>query len=234
MFPSPPAPPKTFKHKTKKKVVDFHGLPIDRSFIACLVARKGSGKSTTLCKLLTTPGGLYQQFDKIVFFSPTFRLQYPTLWSKLAPDGITVYEHIKEDILEDILVQQSVVGSQKMLIIFDDCVDSLKKFPQLEAKLVCNSRHMNVSLISLNQKLTQISTTMRSNTDLFLIWAAISEREIRALWSEVSVMPLADFRAVFHQITCESYAFLVCSMVKGKMRFYNSFKTEISINTSQC
>lgn len=47
--------------------------------LACIVGRKGSGKSTLFLRLLVRPN-----IDRIIFISPTFRHQFETLWYRLS------------------------------------------------------------------------------------------------------------------------------------------------------
>ena len=97
-------------------------------------------------------------------------------------------------------------------------------------KLCSNSRHLNLSIVSLNQSYTQTPTILRNNADTIVTFSAISFREQDRLFKEVSVVDRKRFMEIFSFATeLHAHAYLVSTIgTDGCLRFYQSdFATEI-------
>lgn len=194
-----------------------------------MVGKKGSGKTTLFLKLLLDERGYCKKYDRIVFFSPTFKAQYAKTWSKLSSTGITVYEEVEIALLQQLMEEQ--LGSEKnLLVVFDDVSEILRHLdPQTINKFISNSRHMNLSCVFLCQKLTQLSTCIRCNTDVYVCFAAMAEIEISSLFREVSVVNKQQFVKMFRHVTMTPYAFMAIRILNGKIEFFENFQKRIEI-----
>lgn len=193
-----------------------------------LVGRKGSGKTQLCLKLLLEP--LRGVFDRIIIISPTFQAQFAQVWCKLDPKGVTVYEQVTEKLLLGILREQAEEGACKLLLISDDNGEDWKHVsPILVNKLISNSRHLHISCLFLAQKMTQLPTIVRANSDVFCVFQATSWLEQTALFNEVATCDRRSFDLMFHSATKEQYSFLVASVIEGRLRFYRSFLDEIKV-----
>lgn len=191
------------------------------------IGRKGSGKSHLLCRLLKDKRAWRGIYDEIIFVSPTFRSQFEKLWSQLAPDGITVHEQLTEEFLTQLLQSQSN-STQDTLLILDDCGDDIKRIsPSTINKLVSNSRHYKLSMISLHQKLTQAPTILRANADCVISFSASAFLEREALWREMAITDRKTFLAMFNTATEQKHSFLVCTLVDGRLRFFQGLEHEL-------
>jgi hypothetical protein len=189
------------------------GLINDRPHVSLFVGRKGSGKSRLLCTLLQTDWA--NIYNRIVFVSPTFQAQFDGLWSELSPVGITVHESLTDGFIEKLLQDVSASKHQTLLIL-DDCGDDIRRVaPAMMNKLVSNSRHLNLSIICLHQKITQSSTIIRSNCDSIISFASCSYLERESLWREISTVNKRDFNRMFQEATSEPHSYMVSTISRG-------------------
>ena len=214
--------------KKKKKTCkcdkyDYKGLITDRPHLTLICGKKGSGKSHLCCKLLLT--SWRYKYDDVIFVSPTFRSQFDGLWNKLSPDGIVVHETLTEDLVNNILASVSNNKQRKTLLVLDDCGEEFRKIsPRVVNLLISNSRHYNLSIVCLHQRLLQSPPIVRSNADVVIAFAACSYQEIECLWKMVATVPRRQFQAMFAECTQTQNSFMVCmvSLVDkgGRLKFY--------------
>ena len=199
--------------------------------ITILNAKKGSGKSTALVNLLCDKRGWKGLYDKIHIFSPTFRTQYEILWKRISSDGVTVHENLSDEALNHIYDSQYANPSIKVLIISDDCDEQWGKSidQQLVNKIMTNSRHLNLSLVFLSQRLMMLPPSVRSQLDCLCVWDASSYTELDTIHKEFSTLPKKQFMEIFQQVTSQSYHFLCIVVQKGKIKMYDSMIREIII-----
>ena len=194
-----------------------------------IVGKKGSGKSKLFCDLLLDPQGYNKKYDRIIFISPTFRTQYEGLWKALDPKGITVYEEVSDKLLAQIIDEQFATG-KNCLVVCDDCGESLRHIPQDDLnKFISNSRHLNLSVVFLCQKISQMPTIVRANTDCFIVFAACSQIELDALFREVSIVDKKQFLHLFRSVTDKPHAYLCISVIAGKISFFANCKEPIDV-----
>ena len=121
--------------------------------------------------------------------------------------------------------------SVKTLIISDDCDLQWRKTidQQLVNKVMTNSRHLNLSLCFLSQRLMMLPPSVRSQLDCLCVWAASSYAEIDTIHKEFSTLPKVQFMQIFQRVTSQSYHFLAIVTQKGKIKMYDSMIDEIII-----
>jgi hypothetical protein len=193
------------------------------------LGRKNSGKTTLLLKLLLTKGGYCCVYKKIIIISATFTQQYEKTWSKLHKKGLTVYTSLSDALLDKIY-NDICISKEHTLVISDDMDECWRKGVDSHRvnKLISNSRHLPVSLVFLSQSIVQLATIIRRNADMFCMFGACSFCEIELIWKEVSLAQKKQFWKMFTKSTEKPYGFLVCSIQHGKLKFYNSFESEIT------
>ena len=177
-------------------------------------------------KLLKSARAWKGVYDKIIIISPTFMLQ--PIWKQISPSGVSVYLEFREEIIMDLMRQQTEDSTRKTLILLDDLgEDILHKAKSVFHKLIANSRHLNISVIHLCQKLTQSPTYCRSNTDCFISFASLATREREALFAEVSLVDKKSFAKMFAGATNEPYSTFCATFKNGKLRFYQNLEHEL-------
>jgi hypothetical protein len=191
---------------------------------------KGSGKTELAGKLLFS--SWKDVFEEIYFISPTFHLQYTqknSPWSKISSEGVTVHKECSTELIESFL--KLGVDQKKRLLIFDDCGSTLRKSSLVSEQslnmLVSNSRHLNISLLFLSQRISQNLPVVRSQCDMWCIFGTSSYSERNILYQQVSIMPRKHFEKIFSDCTKDPYSFLnVVTGKGGQIKYYQSdFKT---------
>ena len=150
--------------------------------------------------------------------------QWEKSWSKLHRKGLTVYTLLSDALLDKIYNDCSI-SKEHTLIISDDMDETWRKVDSHKVnKLISNSRHLPISMIFLSQSIVQLPTIVRRNADSFCMFGACSYCEIELIWKEVSLVSRKQFWRMFTSSTKKPYGFLVCSIVEGKLSFYDSFE----------
>ena len=194
-----------------------------------LNARKGSGKTTCLVNLLCDKRGWKGLYDRIYIFSPTFKTQYEILWKRISSEGVHVYETLSEPVLNHVYNTQHANPEIKSLLISDDCDEQWRKSidQQLVNKIMTNSRHLNLSLCFLSQRMMMLPPSVRSQLDCLCVWAASSYHELDTIHKEFSCLPKKEFLEIFQRVTSQPYHFLSLVTQGGKIKMYDSLITEI-------
>ena len=168
-------------------------------------------------------------YDEIVFVSPTFKSQVKSLWGKLSPEGIRVVEDLTQEFVETFLLEQST-STRNSLLILDDVGQAQRQLKGNSwMKLIANSRHYKLSIISLHQKLTQADVCARVNADTIICFPSCSYQEREALYRARSTVDRKNFMDLFRTATVKPCSCLVCTVRSGNLRFYMSdFRTDIT------
>ena len=180
-----------------------------------------------LVSLLKDQKGLKWIYDRIIIFSGTFKTQYEKLWCKLSPKNITVYEELDETVLTKIYEEQ--LGSKEFVLILSDDMD--EQWKRLDSglmnKVITNSRHCNLSLCFLLQRMYMAPTIIRSNADCVVAYSTSCHREFEAIYNEFSHCSKKEFHKFFVEATKEPYSFLVCCVQGGKVEMYVNWSQKI-------
>lgn len=187
---------------------DLHPDLLQPPFTLLLVAPKGSGKSTTILRLIygtrkcnkgkqqsNTHHKFYRHFfDKVYVFSPTWELDPKTQRCRIPPDQIFDDENTYEDVLEEILEAQAEdiesdgkENADHILLIFSDLAGT-KLFTNRKGilnKIAFNHRHYKISSIIDTQSLRQINPPFRENLSGIMLFAGINNRmELKKIYEE--------------------------------------------------
>lgn len=188
------------------------------------MGRKGSGKSFNLVQLLCDKNGLRGLYDEIIIFSGTFKTQYDSLWKKISSKGVTVFEDLTN--VEAVYNNQINSYPKKHILLLSDDMDVqwAKMDQQILNRIITNSRHANISMVFLIQKMTMCSTIIRCNADCIASFSSCSFMEFEALYREFSTMEKKIFHKLFTDITALPYHYMTCCMQNGNIEVYDSFK----------
>ena len=172
--------------------------------------------------------GFKNIYDEIIIISPTFMLQ--PIWTQIKPDGVKVYLQFKHETMEQIMASQTENHDRAILLILDDLGEDVlrcKNATQTFHKLIANSRHLNISIIWLCQKLTQCPTYCRANCDVFISFASLSTRERDALYNEVSMTDKHTFQTMFTDNTKDRFSTFAATFRDGKLNYYSNLEKKI-------
>lgn len=197
-----------------------------------IVARSQQGKTTLLIKLLNNYW--INMFNKVYIFCPTYKND--AKWGLIDPyikKGIvSVYTNFSIKRVKAIHKASSKIVETNpdyhVLIIFDDCtgkndykVDGDKGYLNI---LSCSGNHSNISQIHCIQKLTQVTRTMRLQTEGLITFYIQNEPEIKALHSEFGTGSSKLFRRLLHHCTEKPFHFLYIKMQgPGPSKYFHNF-----------
>jgi hypothetical protein len=202
------------------------------AFLMLISGRRGSGKTTLACKLLLTASAFRGKFDNIICISETFHLVKQ--WQCIDTSERDAYSDYNSTIIRRLINEQTSSSMWRLgrkrksvLLLIDDIGNSsrLTKTGQVDYldKIACNGRHLGVSIIFLQQQLTQTSPALRSNADIFIQFSSGSLRDNLLLFSEVGAGPYKDFRNSVEEITAERYSFLLVNTNGERLAYHQCF-----------
>jgi hypothetical protein len=153
------------------------------------IGRSGSGKSTVINYLMTTPKFLKGFFDEVYLFSPTAKLDDLSKHLKLK-DKYLITEPTEAKLNEILTKQENMIKSDgiervgkksKVLIIFDDIVAD-PQFLKSNAviRLATMGRHYLVSSIINTQSYTKIPRAVRLQANALILFPS-SNNEVKLL-----------------------------------------------------
>jgi hypothetical protein len=196
------------------------------------VARSQQGKTTLLIKLLFNCW--IKKFNKIFIFCPTYKTdkKWGVIDKYIKSGQVKVYttfdiKKVKRIHMECVKIVENNPDYHS-LIIFDDCtgrpdykVDNDKGYLNI---LSCSGNHANISQIHCIQKLTQISRTMRLQTEGLITFHIQNQTELKALHCEFGMGQLKSFQKLLNHCTAKPFHFLyVKSQGPGGSEYYHKF-----------
>jgi len=164
-------------------------VPEEESFVMAIIGRRGSGKGHLCLDLLKH---FYKgRFDFIVWISPTFQMQTMCLNIEDST-GVCVFSEWRPEILHSLFYYMGLRNSgeregrekEQCLLILDDVGLQGKKgrlSDQLD-QIAFTSRHYGVSLIEMTQRITSLSTSVRSQLDALIMFREENPLERMNLW----------------------------------------------------
>jgi hypothetical protein len=164
-------------------------------------------------------------YDQVIFVSPTFNYQNK-LFSQLDPKGVLVYNRsLSLAILQDIVARRKNNQDKTCLLVFDDVGEVREPGAQGFAKALSDfifiSRHLRTSVCFLQQKLSSLPTSIRSQADFVLSFATMSKREKEALYEECSVTPTyKEFDQIFTTKTSKPFSYIIISVQNGVPKIF--------------
>ena len=222
-------------------------------FTLLLVAPKGSGKSTTILRLIygnkrrckdkdksKTHHKFYRHyFDKIFVFSPTWEMDQKMQRCLIPPDQIfddpDTYEEVISEILEgqqEDIEEDGKAEADEVLLIFSDLAGT-KMFSQKKGimnKLAFNHRHYNISLIIDTQSLRQINNAFRENLSGIMLYAGINNRlELKKIYEEfLGKYSEKEAQQILDYVFTSQFNFLFINFQKRGQMFKNFNRLQIT------
>ena len=200
------------------------------AFAMAVVGRRSSGKSFLVTDLLKY---FYKgTFDFIIWISPTFQLQDICTTGLSDCTGLIVIPDWKPEILMVLFshmftrnVNAEKEGRQKerALLILDD-VGLLAKKGKLSEQLdnvAFVSRNYGVSVIEVGQRITLLTTSMRSQLDALLIFREQNPQERINLFRSLGFCDKKAFHDTIDRHTDEKYSFIGIRNLSGQLFFFN-------------
>ena len=152
--------------------------------LSIFAARRCSGKTTLMLHLLKTLCKS-KSFNWVLVISPTAFCE--GVWS-----AVVGAEHVREEFdeneLESILDQQAAIrsrgGSNRGLLVLDDCLGCVPWSSPLWTRLACAGRHYQLTIWISSQYYYKLPPVLRSNADTLFIMGGHPDRVIKSIYDE--------------------------------------------------
>lgn len=200
-------------------------------FSLLVVAPKGGGKSTFIINCLVKKNMYRRYFDKIIVFSPTWKLDPKMSKSIDLPDD-QIYPEYDDELLRGILDAQDQhiqeVGkadADRLLFIFDDMIqsDAFKNRRNAMDKLYFNIRHYNASLIVSAQRYRGVPLNFRVNVSGLALFNIPNQKEIGTIIEENSgTVNKEDFKHIYDYCMRKPFNFMYINFQKHHSKMFNS------------
>ena len=148
-------------------------------------------------------------------------------------------EEVSIDLLKTLIEEQksiiekySKAVSDKILLIYDDCISNKKFFnSQAVQKLLFNSRHYNVNIIITSQSYKCLNKSLRLNMSQLILFSTSNEKEIQSIYEEnSSSLGYKQWLQVYREITDKPFNALVINYQnKKEYRLQDAFEQFVEI-----
>ena len=205
-------------------------LPVcdEQPYCMAIIGRRGSGKGVACLELLKY---FYKgHFDLIVWISPTFQLQQMTLD---IPDhtGVIVFPEWRPEIISALYAYMSSRNEgdrqgrpkEQCLLVLDD-VGLLAKKGRLSEQLdniAFTSRHYGISTIEMAQRISLLTTSMRSQLDCLLLFKEQNPQEKVNLFRSFGFCDRKTFFETLDKHTEEKYSYVGIKNDGGRLYFFD-------------
>lgn len=158
---------------------------IEVPFNMVLVGQTHSGKTTLAKKLITN---LKKEFDYIYIFCPTGELsqdwiEQEHLFTSPKEYGSKVKELFEQQ--KRIKLEYGKKRTPQILLVFDDCLtENILRFNSDLDKKSISTRHYNISVMVLSQRIAGIGRTFRLNSAYFILFNMFNYSELERFLDE--------------------------------------------------
>ena len=170
---------------SKVKPSEIYKLPLNLS----IVGSTGVGKTYRLKQILKDH--MLPQADWLIIFCPTMQFSgdYDEFVENIDPESTklkiakveTDYENITAEIIEsqtELVLNNKKDDVPQVICIFDDCLGSkmMGNYGML-SNFSAKSRHLNISMVFVSQRISGISRTIRLNSGVFILFSNFNHSE---------------------------------------------------------
>ena len=200
-----------------------------------VVGRSRSGKTTMGVKLIEY---LLPQVDELLIVSPTFKLQ-PT-WDPIRESVYLAHDHVETmiDILDSVLIADTEGGhkegtqieTKRLLVLDDVSYDRVLNEGNkgILNKLAYATHHLNLSILIIVHKSSNIGAGMKENADWLLLFKTVNNNELDNLYDCFGVTRTKkEFHTLFKkeiwdkiQSGEEAHPFIAVDFTKGGLAYY--------------
>lgn len=214
-------------------------LPRSLNFFWLVSGKPGSGKTSKILNLLCKRGKMYnKKFDRIFLFSPSLSTMKSNPFEELDEDQ--VYSELNEEIISGVLDAIDGCG-EKILFLIDDCVNDLRKSPNLQrmmCKIIMNRRHLcgsggSVSIIMTTQIYNKIPAPIRKCASHISIYSTKNKKELNNLFDEVITIPKEEFFDILNYTFKKKHDFLYLDTNKDSDNMFHRNFNKLILNKNK-
>jgi hypothetical protein len=160
-----------------------HPLPDWNHFASLVIGPPGSGKTSLLVNMLSSPNAYARKFNRLYYFSGSMHTLPDKFTEKLNRNRV----HSDLDSLPSI-ISDLKESDDSAIMIFDDLVAPIQRKENLKVlkELFFNRRHIGggVALMIVSQKLKSIPLELRTAIDSIYYFSLKNRRELDALFTD--------------------------------------------------
>jgi hypothetical protein len=187
-----------------------------------LSARRNSGKTTLLLRMLMSKDIFKNKFDQVILICPTYSFQQ--IYHDFAFSQ--VYQEFSIGLIEKLIDYFKETPDVARLLIFDDCIsaDDFKSSNVAQAlnELVVIGRHYGVSTIFLTQRYNAVAPVIRTNLEYLIFFNTRNHVERTCIYEEYGFLPRADFMDWWDATFTDRYDTILLDIAND--RVYKNFK----------
>lgn len=206
-----------------------------------------SAKSSLVVNLLLKPQGYKDTFkgENVYIISPSTEIdtKYKMLQRNLDIPQYNIFEGWDENIMEewyddrekDAIEERKETGKiSPVLLLLDDVGFSgdlkKKQLNGILSKIICNGRHIGISIIITTQKYTQASNCLRENLTSLAV-SSCSNSQLETIYEDNSIISRKQFYKIFREATKNKYSwFWVSYTNKSQDRYLDTNLIPIPID----
>jgi hypothetical protein len=209
---------KKYVVKTENPNYDMHHF--DTPFRSLVVAPSGSGKSNFITNLISLfCKGKEGTFDNIYIFCKSRDEPLYQFLGDKSKGLIEVHET-----LEKLPALNELKPSEQTLIIFDDFITDIKKFPIISEYFI-RGRKRGCSLMFLSQSYFNTPKVIRQNINYCVILKLGGTRDVNAILRECSIgLTKDELLYMYQQATKQKFDVFIINLDKsGNERYRHNF-----------
>ncbi len=179
-------------------------------FFMCITGSAGSGKTSMLVNLLTSPQAYKKAFHAVHCIIPAHSvaslkknifLKHPRMHDEL---NFATLDRIYEQVMKD------AENKMSSLLIMDGVTASLKNLDvqMLLKKLIFNRRHYRLSIICLVQSYNSLPLPIRKTISHLACYKPRNKKEMSAIWEELVFLDKETGEALQRFVFDKPYSFL--------------------------
>lgn len=206
-----------------------------------------SAKSSLVVNLLLKPNGYKDTFkgENIYIVSPSTEIdkKYKMIQRNFDIPEYNIFEGWDDTVMEewfedrekDAIEERKETGKiSPILLLLDDVGFSgdlkKKQLNGILSKIICNGRHIGISLIITTQKYTQASNCLRENLTSLAV-SSCSNSQLETIYEDNSIISKKQFYKIFREATREKYSWFWVDFVrKSEDRYLDTNLNPIPID----
>ena len=217
------------------KIEHPHLFPLPFKLLICGKSLL-SAKSSLIVNLLLKKDGYLNTFkgDNVYLVSPSTEIdtKYKMIQRNLDIPQYNIFEGWEENIMEewyndreeDAKEERKETGKvSPILLILDDIGFSgdlkKKQLNGILSKIICNGRHIGISLIITTQKYTQASNCFRENLTAVAV-SSCSNAQLETIYEDNSIISRKQFYKIFREATKNKYSWFWIDYVRKSENRY--------------